>query len=618
MLFYWEQLFYDKESNESSEVVISDGIIFNTGYESPFSRNRILFGAPGTGKSFTINSDRVELLGEGNEEDYERVTFHPDYSYANFVGTYKPVMVDDSAEIISLASEKEVLAILTDETKSAQEKYDLLYDRFKGDGLTRLSLLLGLYTDESFKTRKADGSDAANDNSVERNHGRAIRPYVNLSKPTNGKKDMADLLDEDIEVVDVEVGENEYLYVFTFVGVIVVAGRVLKCYPKYLLSAKEPTDELRKVIKVLEKYNSKEQIVRMFNDSSESSSFNLLAVLLFILQDYFENGTYTNTEDIIECNGSGEILWDKTINETFTLLSENRPYYIELQTRKRITNDFDYFKRLHECIVTKASKELQDAELLNLFEITGVDLTDEELDDFGDKEYILYRIENELNTQFNTRKQLVLKTMYAYIDRRGSLYDTESLSLFGTNTFNLVWEKICADIMDNQLDAPLGVLKLPVPLKDGYNRRMKLIELIEKPLWTITGKCAKDTLIPDLISICKVNGQHQFIIFDAKYYNAHLETGIAPTGQPGIESVTKQYLYQLAYQKFIEDHNFSSVKNCFLLPTENNEIEDKGEVRMEMLSNLGLQDIKGRLIPATMAYDLYLSGRKMDIADLEL
>lgn len=164
---------------------------FKTGYESPFSRNRILFGAPGTGKSFTINRDRVELLGVGNEDDYERVTFHPDYSYANFVGTYKPVMVDDSAEIISLATEKEVLAVLTDETKTAQEKYDQLYERFKGDGLTRHPLLLGLYTDESFKTRKADGSDAASDNSVERNHGRAIRPYVNLSKPTNGKKDIS-------------------------------------------------------------------------------------------------------------------------------------------------------------------------------------------------------------------------------------------------------------------------------------------------------------------------------------------------------------------------------------------------------------------------------------------
>lgn len=437
-------------------------------------------------------------------------------------------------------------------------------------------------------------------------------------KASDVQKNMADLLDEDIEVADVEVGENEYLYVFTFVGVIVVAGRVLKCYPKYLLHSSEPTRELQQVIKVLEKYNSKEQIVRMFNDSSESSSFNLLAVLLFLLQDYFENNVYSNTEEIIECNGSGEILWDKTINETFTMLSDNRPYYVELQTRKRVTNDFDYFKRLHECVLTMASKELRDAKLLDLFEMDEVNLTDEELDDFGDKEYILYRIEKELNIQFNTRKQLVLKTMYAYIDRRGSLFDIDCLSLFGTNSFNLVWEKICADIMDNQLDVPLGAIRLPILLKNDYDRKKKLIELIEKPLWTATGKTAKDTLIPDLISICKIDGQYQFIIFDAKYYNARLENGTVPTGQPGIESVTKQYLYQLAYQKFIDEHEFSAVKNCFLLPTENNEIEDKGEVRLNMLANLGLQDIKVRFIPATMAYDLYLSGRKMDIEMMNL
>ena len=437
-------------------------------------------------------------------------------------------------------------------------------------------------------------------------------------KSSEVQKNMADLLDEDVEVADVEVGENEYLYVFTFVGVIVVAGRVLKCYPKYLLNAKEPTNELRQVIKVLEKYNSKEQIVRMFNDSSESSSFNLLAVLLFLLKDYFENDVYSNTEEIIESNGLGEILWDKTINETFTLISSNRPYYIELQTRKRVTNDFDYFKRLHECILTMASKELKDAKLLELFEMVEVDLTDEKLDDFGDKEYILYRIENELNTQFNTRKQMILKTIYTYIDHRGSLYDADCMSLFGTNSFNLVWEKICSDIMDNQLDIPLGAIKLPVPLKDGYDRRQKLIELIEKPLWTATGKTAKDTLIPDLITISKKDQQYQFIIFDAKYYNAHLESGVVPTGQPGIESVTKQYLYQLAYQKFTIDHNFSAVRNCFLLPTENLDIEDKGEVRLEMLANFGVQNIKIRFIPAVMAYDLYLSGRKMDIGILKL
>lgn len=58
--------------------------------------NRIIFGAPGTGKSFLLNKEREELLGKENETDYERVTFHPDYTYANFVGTYKPVPCKDS------------------------------------------------------------------------------------------------------------------------------------------------------------------------------------------------------------------------------------------------------------------------------------------------------------------------------------------------------------------------------------------------------------------------------------------------------------------------------------------------------------------------------------------
>ena len=69
-------------------------IKFNTGYQSEFPRNRILFGAPGTGKSFTLNHEKDDLLTDGGE--YERVTFHPDYSYANFVGTYKPVPCKDS------------------------------------------------------------------------------------------------------------------------------------------------------------------------------------------------------------------------------------------------------------------------------------------------------------------------------------------------------------------------------------------------------------------------------------------------------------------------------------------------------------------------------------------
>lgn len=66
-----------------------DTLQFNTGFQSDVSRNRIIFGAPGTGKSYKINEEIKQLLKDGGS--YERVTFHPDYSYANFVGTYKPV-----------------------------------------------------------------------------------------------------------------------------------------------------------------------------------------------------------------------------------------------------------------------------------------------------------------------------------------------------------------------------------------------------------------------------------------------------------------------------------------------------------------------------------------------
>lgn len=62
---------------------------FETGLDKVDSRNRIIFGAPGTGKSHKLDVDKDSLLdGQGT---FERVTFHPDYTYANFVGTYKPV-----------------------------------------------------------------------------------------------------------------------------------------------------------------------------------------------------------------------------------------------------------------------------------------------------------------------------------------------------------------------------------------------------------------------------------------------------------------------------------------------------------------------------------------------
>ncbi len=171
------------------EYAESLSVKFITGCMPEYKRNLIYFGAPGTGKSWQLNKDKDDLLGENNETDYERVTFHSNYSYAHFVGTYKPVMKSNKCDINIDNSQKEVLQILNNKTLSAQEKYNILYEKFKGQGITRIPILLGLCCDDNFETKKIDGTST--DNGVEKNHGKALRPFVNLKNIYDDSSEIA-------------------------------------------------------------------------------------------------------------------------------------------------------------------------------------------------------------------------------------------------------------------------------------------------------------------------------------------------------------------------------------------------------------------------------------------
>ena len=72
----------DGDTLENNAESIS--LIFKTELNVNYERNRIVFGAPGTGKSHTLNKDKNDLIGN-DSQDYERVTFHQNYSYSNFV-----------------------------------------------------------------------------------------------------------------------------------------------------------------------------------------------------------------------------------------------------------------------------------------------------------------------------------------------------------------------------------------------------------------------------------------------------------------------------------------------------------------------------------------------------
>lgn len=149
------------------------------------NHNRILFGAPGTGKSYILNKEAIDNFKPTN---IERVTFYPTYSYANFVGTYKPVTKSNQCDIDLNDEEKEILQILRDGTLSGKEKYDILCKRFEDLGKTTILILVSLYCDDDFVSEIENPPTYAKPLS---NYGRVTRPFVNLKKQGEAPSEIA-------------------------------------------------------------------------------------------------------------------------------------------------------------------------------------------------------------------------------------------------------------------------------------------------------------------------------------------------------------------------------------------------------------------------------------------
>ena len=65
--------------------------------DKDLSLQQIFYGAPGTGKSYTIDKETKGYA-------VVRTTFHPDSDYSTFVGAYKPVMEDVDVHVVPVVS----------------------------------------------------------------------------------------------------------------------------------------------------------------------------------------------------------------------------------------------------------------------------------------------------------------------------------------------------------------------------------------------------------------------------------------------------------------------------------------------------------------------------------
>jgi len=77
-----------KEPPELPEINSSD---LNDPSEDNMPKNMIIYGAPGTGKTWELEDLRKKYFKD--DLQYSRITLHEDFTYSDFVGSYKPTPI---------------------------------------------------------------------------------------------------------------------------------------------------------------------------------------------------------------------------------------------------------------------------------------------------------------------------------------------------------------------------------------------------------------------------------------------------------------------------------------------------------------------------------------------
>ena len=438
-------------------------------------------------------------------------------------------------------------------------------------------------------------------------------------------------------------------YIFRFVGMAFYKDIIINVYPKYIKDKNRLPEKMRQVMRVIKKHQKKVYkflVPAMLEDSEKGNEISLLSIILFLVEDYATNGVYCEMQKIREYNGSGEILWQETVDTTYPIFQNRNPIYVNTINMKTIHNQYNIFHRLHKYVLTEASLQLEKYNLTDTLGLATLELSDDELSTFGNLEYILDCLEKESAQQFNDHKLVVLKAISIYLKKKyldveiNAISSEENFEFIGTRAFYRVWEDVIDDVYISHKNIKMGdikskyvpkfeyTIKLPNGSFEYIQHEQRLGQIIEKPEWYLRDETKtyhnyypKETFIPDYLHIN--NSNDMFYIMDAKYYvpNWYIDKfGVGHIEkQPGVEDVVKQYMYYLVYKPLLENNgiDIKKVKNYYVMPTEG-ENEDVGYAKFDFLSKIitDVFDIRVKKLNAEELFSKYLSGVNDDVENI--
>lgn len=399
------------------------------------------------------------------------------------------------------------------------------------------------------------------------------------------------IVDEGIE--DGKLRSHKTFYKFKYVGVLQLGTKVtLLMYPKYYSEIVKDDinySDFKEVIQVIEKYKKSKPLDLYDIEDNEEKFSDELTLQFNIVKDYIEYGLYNAELETTTLNSGEEILWDKTINELNPYFIDGMPHYLDYYTKNNHSDELNIIRSIQMICITNISNNIET--LLDIVNLPSVKLTDEDLSEIGEIDYIDYILEKELTSQFVSSNRRIIKNLRRYINKKVNSSEDTSVSLYGHKYFNLIWEDVCRVYYDDIQDKTFEELKLTPP--DGIEKETKLNLSIGKPLWIMNGPTENGEILSENKKGYEFDILHLdnkcLRIIDAKYYNL-LIAGNKVRNKPGLGDITKQFMYQIVLEDIIR-MNKLTIKNTFIFPVNNEDMVDEvGKIKFDEIQKFGGKD----------------------------
>ncbi len=313
------------------------------------------------------------------------------------------------------------------------------------------------------------------------------------------------------------------------------------------LDKEEETKEKIKYFKLLRKYKNstkelkEEHLQNIGGNQKEEYMYSLFEAYYLLLMDYIKMGPFLFTEIKTNQNIKGRLNWNKTINKSKLLISENNFLYSNpLFTNKNIQYN-------HPLTI------IYGIHLLEIEKATGLNINIH-----GQYRNIIEKNRKTINigriltsfraNMYSDRERKVIKLLYIINDNNKKLDRiSTNASLYYLENLNNIWEFMLKSILDDQY------YEFNKYFPNGhYNLN-------------IEGKSYKKIglrIIPDIIK----EYNNKLYIIDAKNYLPHINGNT-----PGSVDINKQILYRYFLSREFNNKNkyeLQDIKNIFLLPND--------------------------------------------------